>query len=433
MRSIIFWAFCNNSDGKYILERTWVKTVIDGKEYQLDVNFKKFTPVSGISDEIKAQDFTLDFNDYSAFEDAETLFSQYKDQTSLTNVNLSGRLLVSKRITNLPLNLPYICDTILEETHNIYDSAIVTTDSIMFIFGNQDYSVTAPRAYISPVSIGYVPSSDFYDLYDGIFTKPSSIYTPINDDFLASQKSICPALYIDNNKIFEWNAVASLGDKQKMIIVTNTSGQYGRYVESREIIVGTIVSVVIDTQTISPQSLITAYDNYKKIKNTINENNFFESSYCDNYLNFIGNTYFAQLDIQNTIYSNTYDVYKERELSFGLFNYEPNVEIKSVIGYTASTKLKKQGHFGLDILGVYNQALSLNGNDNDVKSYLFASGYVSSYLESQTLQQFTGVKSVSTVEVFRQCNANGIELKMISEKNKDIIDTLQINAEDKEK
>lgn len=75
--------------------------------------------------------------------------------------------------------------------------------------------------------------------------------------------------------------------------------------------------------------------------------------------------------------------------------------------------------------------MSLNGNDNDVKSYLFASGYVSSYLESQTLQQFTGVKSVSTAEVFRQCNANGIELKMISEKNKDIIDTLQINAEDK--
>jgi len=114
-----------------------------------------------------------------------------------------------------------------------------------------------------------------------------------------------------------------------------------------------------------------------------------------------------------------------------LFNYEPNVETKSVMGYTTSTTLKKQGHFGLDILGVYNQALSLSGNDNDVKSYLFASGYVSSYLESQTLQQFTGVKSVSTAEVFRQCNENGIDLKMVSSENKEIIETLQISTEDK--
>ena len=114
-----------------------------------------------------------------------------------------------------------------------------------------------------------------------------------------------------------------------------------------------------------------------------------------------------------------------------MFNYEPNVETKSVMGYTTSTTLKKQGHFGLDILGVYNQALSLSGNDNDVKSYLFASGYVSSYLESQTLQQFTGVKSVSTAEVFRQCNENGIDLKMVSSENKEIIETLQISTEDK--
>ena len=75
--------------------------------------------------------------------------------------------------------------------------------------------------------------------------------------------------------------------------------------------------------------------------------------------------------------------------------------------------------------------MSLSGNDNDVKSYLFASGYVSSYLESQTLQQFTGVKSVSTAEVFRQCNENGIDLKMVSSENKEIIETLQISTEDK--
>ena len=419
------------SNDKYIIERTWVKAVIDGKEYQLDVNFKKFTPASGISDEIKAQNFDLDFNNYTTLSEADALFNEYKNQASLTDINLSGRKLINRRITKLPLNLPYICGKILEETHNIYESTIVTTDSITIYFDSKGYSITAPSAYISPISIEYVPSSSFYDLYDGIIDKPSSIYASNNDYFTANQKTIAPALYIDNKKVYEWSSRVSIGDKQQMVIVTNTSGQERRYTESRELIVGSIVSIVVDTQVISPQSLLTAYENYKDIKDTINEKNFFESSYCDNYLNFIGNTYFAQLDIQNTIYSSAYNIYKERELSFGLFNYEPNVETKSVMGYTTSTTLKKQGHFGLDILGVYNQALSLSGNDNDVKSYLFASGYVSSYLESQTLQQFTGVKSVSTAEVFRQCNENGIDLKMVSSENKEIIETLQISTEDK--
>ena len=419
------------SNGKYIFDRTWVKALIDGKEYQLDVNFKKFNPASGISDEIKAQNFALDYKDYTSLSDAEVLFNEYKEQLSLTDVNISGRKLVNRKITKLPLNLPYVCANISEETHNHYESTVVTTDSIMIGFGGTGYSITAPRAYISPISIEYVPSSYFYDLYDGIVDKPASIYASNNDYITANQKAIVPALYIDNKKVYEWNSRVSIGDKQQMVIVTNTSGQERRYTESRELIVGSIVSIVVDTQVISPQTLLTAYENYKKIKDTINENNFFESSYCDSYLNLIGNTYFAQLDIQNTIYSSAYDVYKERELSFGLFNYEPNVVTKSVMGYITSTTLKKQGHFGLDILGVYNQVLSLSGNDNDVKSYLFASGYVSSYLESQTLQQFTGVKSVSTAEVFRQCNENGIDLKMVSSENKEIIETLQISTEDK--
>lgn len=419
------------SNGKYIFDRTWVKALIDGKEYQLDVNFKKFNPASGISDEIKAQNFDLDYKDYTSLSDAEVLFNEYKEQLSLTDVNISGRKLVNRKITKLPLNLPYNCNSIIEEIHNIYDSSVVKTDFITIAFGNDGRNITAPRAYISTISIQYVPSSDFYDLYEDIIDKPSSIYASTDDYITSKQKTIVPALYIDNEKVHEWNSKVSIGDKQKMYVLTSTCAQNGRYIESRELIVGSIVSIVVDTQVISPQSLLTAYENYKRIKNTINENNFYESSYCDNYLDLIGNSYFAQLDIQNMIYSSAYNVYEERELSFGLFTYEPNVETTTVIGYTSSIKLKKQGHFGLDILGVYNQAISLSGNENDVKSYLFASGYGSSYLESQTLQQFTGVKSVSTAEVFRQCNEKGIDLKMISSENKEIIETLQISDEDK--
>lgn len=419
------------SSGKYIFDRTWVKTEIDGKEYQLDVNFKKFDPATGLSDEIKAQNFDLDYKDYTSLDTAEALFNEYKDKVSLTDVNISGRKLVNRKISKLPAKLPYTCKNITEEIHDIYDSKVVTTDTIEIAFGRYAKAITAPRAYISTVSIQYVPSSEFYDEYGDVIDKPSSIYAPTDSYITGSQKTISPALYLDNKKVYEWGATASIGDKQKMTILTSTGGQQRRYTETRELIVGSIVSIVIDTQMISPQALLTGYENYKKIKNTINENNFFNSSYCDNYLNLIGNAYFSQLDVQNLIYSSAYNVYKERELSFGLFNYEPDVETKSVMGFNASVTLKKTGHFGLDILGVYNQAVSLSGNDNDVKSYLFASGYISSYLESQTLQQFTGIKSISTAEVFRQCNEKGIDLKMVSSENKEIINNLQISDDDK--
>ena len=94
----------------------------------------------------------------------------------------------------------------------------------MISFGSKGYSITAPRAYISPISIEYVQSSYFYDLYDGIVDKPSSIYTSNNDYITANQKNIVPALYIDNKKVYEWNSRVSIGDKQQMVIVTNTSG-----------------------------------------------------------------------------------------------------------------------------------------------------------------------------------------------------------------
>lgn len=151
------YAICNNN-----MERTWVKAVIDGEEYQLDVNFKKFTPANGISDEIKVQNLDLDFNDYTSLSEADALFNEYKNQASLTDINFSGRLLVNKKFSQLPLTLPYDCNTIIEETHNIFDSSAITSDSITIVFGNYAQSINSARAYIDPISIQYVPCEDFF-------------------------------------------------------------------------------------------------------------------------------------------------------------------------------------------------------------------------------------------------------------------------------
>lgn len=330
------------------------------------------------------------------------------------------------------MTLPYRCDKIVEETRNIADSSAVPSDSIVIAFGNSGVSVSSVVAYLKPISIAYVPSSSFYDALEGIVDKPRDIYTPSDDAYLLrNEKTIAPALYLGNQKAYEWESRVSIGDKQQMRILTSTGGQERKYEETRDLIVGSVVSVAIDTQTISPQSLLTGYENYKKMKDSIDSDNFYETGYCDSYLDLIGNAYFARLDIENTIYASAYDIYKERDLSFGLFMYEPNVVTKNVGGYQTAT-LTKEGHFGLDILGLYNKTVSMTDNDRDVSSYLFVSGYVSSYLEGKILRQFTGIEPVSTAEVFRQCEEQGVGLKIFSSENSSGIDKLQLSADDKE-
>lgn len=84
-------------------------------------------------------------------------------------------MIVQKNISKIPLKLPYICGTIKEQVKNIYDSKIVDTD-LLKIGINNGYQqvISGPMAYISTITVGYVPNKEFYSIFgDGT---PSSIY-----------------------------------------------------------------------------------------------------------------------------------------------------------------------------------------------------------------------------------------------------------------
>lgn len=92
--------------------------------------------------------------------------SKFDDQSSEEiSVNVTGKMIVQKNISKIPLKLPYICGTIKEQVKNIYDSKIVDTD-LLKIGINNGYQqvISGPMAYISTIMVGYVPNKESYRL-----------------------------------------------------------------------------------------------------------------------------------------------------------------------------------------------------------------------------------------------------------------------------
>ena len=54
----------------------------DGKEYELDISFKKYKQVESISDEIEKQNIDVDISDFKDSSDFYLYLSKFDDQSS---------------------------------------------------------------------------------------------------------------------------------------------------------------------------------------------------------------------------------------------------------------------------------------------------------------------------------------------------------------
>lgn len=60
--------------------------------------------------------------------------SKFDDQSSEEiSVNVTGKMIVQKNISKIPLKLPYICGTIKEQVKNIYDTKEILVGSVNYI------------------------------------------------------------------------------------------------------------------------------------------------------------------------------------------------------------------------------------------------------------------------------------------------------------
>ena len=198
---------------------------------------------------------------------------------------------------------------------------------------------------------------------------------------------------------------------------------------TKEILVGSVNCIFTDNQNISAQSLLTAYEKMPltdEEQAKANKSNVYNDKYIGNFLSLIETTYFRQLDIENKVLAGANRIYAERYLSYGVFSYEPCVTVSAF-----SKDIETKGSFSVDILGNYASTVSYRNNADDEYAYRFASGYVSSYLESLVLDELVGIGSLSTAKIFSFASSQGIEIKYISAANKDEIDSLDIYESDK--
>lgn len=198
---------------------------------------------------------------------------------------------------------------------------------------------------------------------------------------------------------------------------------------TKEILVGSVNCIFTDNQNISAQSLLTAYEKMPltdEEQAKANKSNVYNDKYIGNFLSLIETTYFRQLDIENKVLAGANRIYAERYLSYGVFSYEPCVTVSAF-----SKDIETKGSFSVDILGNYASTVSYRNNADDEYAYRFASGYVSSYLESLVLDALVGIGSLSTAKIFSFASSQGIEIKYISAANKDEIDSLDIYESDK--
>ena len=413
----------------YYMNRTWVRTTINGETYDLDVNFKKYKKCNSFRDTIDSYNFDYDISSATDFSDIQREMNKYEGEAE--NIDISQRKLVQKAISELPSRNAYYCVKVDEEVKNISSSKLVTSDYLEISIGGEKVKINSALLNIASATIGYEPNEEFYD-YFGDGSTPKDIYSLKNDYFASyGADTISPCLYLDNEHSYSWSALTKLGDTQDVYITSYTGKNV--YTEVRKLLAGTLCSIVADTQNISPQSLLTVYErnNYSEEEAAkITESNFYTDEYTGDLLYMIGNAYFAQVDIQNKIFASTYDIYTERELSYGLITYNPEISEVSKYGLT-SIEISKTGSIGLDIIGNYYTAISYKGDESKTKNFMFASGYVGSYLESLVIEQFTGIQSVSTAAVLNAAQEDGINVAVISSKNIDKIAELEISDKDK--
>ena len=165
-------------------------------------------------------------------------------------------------------------------------------------------------------------------------------------------------------------------------------------------------------------------------------------------LSGIGTTYFAQLDMADSMLEGILNVTTWRQISEGIFGYKPRVTsiFGAPIGISEGTVFVD---IDTDTYGVaYNgdkirisevnnaqeNEKDSNGDKenkvdyNPVKDFMLYSGFVGSYLESFVLEETVGVFAVSTMEVFKVALSRGMELVKIDSQNMDELERIKADG-----
>lgn len=198
---------------------------------------------------------------------------------------------------------------------------------------------------------------------------------------------------------------------------------------TKECVVGATYSIVLDYQNMSAYKMIDDIENMQQLKKDLNESNLLSIKYAGKLLEFIGDTYFSELDVYCNMLSEQSDVFITRNLGIVFVGYEPIItpEINN-LDYT----VEKTGNVNIDVISTTFNTTSRNSDSEMERKVQYSIGMVSSQLESSVIDQIFDIQSVSSSNIIRYSKLNNIDICMVSSLNNDDINNLSVNSNAKE-
>lgn len=377
-----------DSENKVHIFQVWVQVEIDGITYNLDPSFKQYEPQSN-SINNKLDDYGIDTEEIldnaccddgygfnSTIKEYQSIISKYDNEEVYVNNNKIMQVDIKK----LPINLEY---ELVEE------NSIITFNSIQVDYPNLSNNIT--------FTLGMTDDGD----YNSKSISTADLYG--KNIIIRYDSTNAPKLYIDDKLELTYKHPYF---EAGYVLPTLEISINGKTMSSTELTSNSIYSVTMDYGNISSIALNNAYNDVFNISKKVTESNVLETEYVGSFLHLAGVMYFSQLDIENYLLAQQYNVYQDTQLSICITSYN-----------------SKDKNLCIDVPSTWNNVFNLSvptdENDTTVRDYRATSCMISSKLEDTIWHELIGYESASTTNVFEEANRNDIELLTISSANID--------------
>lgn len=415
--------------GGYLTEQAMVHLVLDEENQMfLDPSFKYYTKKADATD-LESIMATLD----TQYNLSDSTLDLYAVSNKIESDYKSGDLLTTFQqyeIVQQDINNTLSYDVPSGQV-NIFDVTLPQAKSDMVIIstgGTKIYQKKSCFLYGKDITLEYefteqaAIEMDAYFEYDSIDDLTGNLGTYTN------RAQIHGVLKVDGDTVAYNGESYLLGEKEMLQIDIKTAGDTTSF--KKELTVGALYSIVFDYQIISPYEIAGGYSKLPQTSSAqkkLNESNIYGSREMMNTLTLLGKTYFSQVDTNNAILANFSDMRYERGLSVAVVDFTPHIYTQN----GSSPRLYREGKIGIDVLGNWTYFNSLNGDDEEEAKIKHSSGYLSSFYESETIKQFTGMQTVSTAEVLDKAMEQNVDILYLSKANIGELEASSLSAQNK--
>lgn len=405
------------------VEHVWVRAYVPYTDYRgagdaggdslwidLDTGIKEYEAVDNIYDALDGQGFSEEVENITKGGDAaqiQDLLNQWEEELQsedFSETYARKRIIKQQEISYLPLSLQY---TVEKESKTYAQVETSDKDKVSFeVNGDVLAGFTASELQGKNILLSFQPASDtekeIYDSYSSIFDIPAyAVYMK-------------PVLSVDNEMVAEGEEYleTTLGTRGSFTINLTSGGKSTSV--TNDVTTGSMYAVTLDSQSITAEELQSVYNETAALKDSVTEENVYSEEYLGKMLHLAGKLYFAQVDIADTIAADVYDVSVTRSLSEGITGYE--VRTGSLYGRVTNLS---EGSLYIDVDMNSHSVVSLSGDPDVPKEYMFSTGVVGSLYESTIWEEFTGNESVSTISILNAAAVEGIDILLISSANLD--------------